>query len=248
MDTPDSLVFEIDEILQKTLKRYTDKPLTTKSPTSLSFDLNSRKMMLEDIAYIQENIIDLISLTHDVGDYTNLGLPDIPVIATDSLENVQIFFTYLSNFNAATKGLVAAINLKQHQKKFSDAIEKKILERGKSFHFEFTDGDLTKIQSLIDQLRKNIQLSGLQDKHKQRLLARLEAMQSELHKRMSNFDRFYAFVGDAGATLGQFGKDAKPFVDLIRDIMRIVNSTQSQAHQLESDYENPLIPLPDEEE
>ena len=39
---------------------------------------------------------------------------------------------------------------------------------------------------------------------------------------MSDLDRFWGFVGDAGEVIGQLGKDAKPFTHRIKDIMNIV--------------------------
>lgn len=66
-------------------------------------------------------------------------------------------------------------------------------------------------------------------------MKRLEGLQKEMHKKMSNLDKFWGLVGDAGVVLGKFGKDAKPFTDRIRDIMQIVWRTQSITEELPSD-------------
>jgi hypothetical protein len=72
-------------------------------------------------------------------------------------------------------------------------------------------------------------------------LKRLESLQAEMHKRVSDLDRFWGLIGDAGVVLGKFGKDAKPFVDRIRDIADIVWRTQSRAEELPSGTSSPLL-------
>jgi len=94
----------------------------------------------------------------------------------------------------------------------------------------------------VDELREEIQSSKLfEDKHKSRLLKRLEKLQSEMHKKMSDIDGFWGLVGDAGVVLGKLGKDSKPFVDRIREISDIVWRTQSRAEELPSGTQPPLL-------
>ena len=66
-------------------------------------------------------------------------------------------------------------------------------------------------------------------------------MQSELHKRVSDLDRFWGLIGDAGVVLGKFGEDAQPFVERIREIAEIVWRTQSRAEELPSGTHPPLL-------
>jgi hypothetical protein len=62
----------------------------------------------------------------------------------------------------------------------------------------------------------------------------LERLQTELHKRVSDLDRFWGLIGDAGVVLGKLGSDAKPIVDRIREVADIVWRTQSRAEELPS--------------
>jgi hypothetical protein len=111
-----------------------------------------------------------------------------------------------------------------------------------SFSYEFSQGDLDRVQQLINELREEINTSNLfEQKHKSRLLKRLEKLQAELHKKMSDIDVFWGLVGDAGVAIGKFGKDAKPFVDRIREITDIVWRTQSRAEELPSGTPTPLL-------
>lgn len=113
---------------------------------------------------------------------------------------------------------------------------------GTSFCYEFSQGDLEKIQALINELRNMIAQSTFFEKdHQQRLLKRLEHLQSEMHKRISDLDKFWGLIGDAGVVIGKFGADAKPFVDRIREIADVVWRTQARAEELPSGTPTPLL-------
>lgn len=110
------------------------------------------------------------------------------------------------------------------------------------FRYEFTQGDLDRIQELINELRQLIRDSTLfEPDHQRRLLARLEKLQAEMHKKVSDVDRFWGLVGDAGIALGKFGSDVKPIVDRVREIVDIVWRTQARAEELPSGTKPPLI-------
>ena len=113
---------------------------------------------------------------------------------------------------------------------------------GKTFAYEFSQGDFEKIQSLINELRELItRASGLEKEHQRRLLGRLERLQSEMHKKVSDLDRFWGLIGDAGVALGKLGNDAKPIVDRIREIAEITWNTQSRAEELPSGTSLPRL-------
>ena len=113
---------------------------------------------------------------------------------------------------------------------------------GKAFVYEFSSGDLEKIQKLLNELRDLVSKSKMfEEKHRRRLLKRVERLQQELHKKQSDLDHFWGLVGDAGVALGKFGEDAKPFVDRIREITDIVWRTQSRAEELPSDAKPALL-------
>lgn len=110
------------------------------------------------------------------------------------------------------------------------------------FIYQFTEGDLTRIQNLLNELRESITASELfEESHKQRILKKLENLQSELHKKMANLDKFWGLIGDAGIVIGKFGKDAKPFVDRIKEVAQIVWRTQAKAEELPSGASLPLL-------
>ena len=110
------------------------------------------------------------------------------------------------------------------------------------FCYEFTEGDIEKIQVHISELRKFIsEYKGFEEGHRRRLLKRLEKLQSELHKKVSDLDMFWGLIGDAGVVIGKFGNDAKPMVERIKEVADIVWRTQSSAEELPSGTKLPLL-------
>ncbi|MBV7437615.1 hypothetical protein [Aeromonas sp. sif2416] len=111
-----------------------------------------------------------------------------------------------------------------------------------AFSYEFSQGDLERVQLLINELRAQISNNEILDaSHRQRLLKRLEHLQSELHKKVSDLDRFWGLVGDAGVVLGKLGTDAKPIVDRIKEIAEIAWKTQARTEELPSSATNPML-------
>ena len=106
---------------------------------------------------------------------------------------------------------------------------------GKVFHYEFSQGDLGLIQNLINELRDLISTTKeLEEDHRHRLIKKLEKVQSELHKRVSDLDRFWGCCVDLSIVVGQMGENAKPMVDLVKKIVDIILPVQNRAYELPS--------------
>ena len=106
---------------------------------------------------------------------------------------------------------------------------------GKVFHYEFSEGDLKLIQELINELRGLISTTEeLEEGHKHRLIKKLEKVQSELHKRVSDLDRFWGFCVDLSLVVGIMGENAKPTVGLVKKIVDIIWPAQTRAYELSS--------------
>ena len=113
---------------------------------------------------------------------------------------------------------------------------------GNRFCYEFSQGDIDRIQLLVNQLRELISnVSGLEKDHQTRLLQRLEKLQAEIHKKVSDLDRFWGLIGDAGVVLGKLGDDSKPIVDRVKEIANIVWQTQARSEELPSGIPLPFI-------
>ena len=89
--------------------------------------------------------------------------------------------------------------------------------------YEFSDTEFKRVHDLIRELRELIRASTLiTDDHKRRLLRRLEAMHAELHKKTSDIDRFWGFIGEAGIAMRKFGEDLSPISERVLELGGIV--------------------------
>ena len=113
---------------------------------------------------------------------------------------------------------------------------------GTTFCYEFSAGDLEQVQDRVDKLRGLISESQeFREDHKNRLLNKLEKLQSELHKRVSDLDRFWGFFIDASIVLGQVGENAKPMVEVIKEIVGLIWPAQTRAYELPSNLPFKLL-------
>lgn len=113
---------------------------------------------------------------------------------------------------------------------------------GEEFTCHFSDDEVSRLQVLINELREHIRkFKKIESGHKDRLLRRLEKLQSEVHKQVSDLDRFWGMVGDAGVVAKKLGEDAKPIVDRIREVANILWKAQAKAESLPSDASNPVL-------
>lgn len=169
---------------------------------------------------------------------------EIPSLPTERQERINLIVTFIAKH---VRELTQYIESEEEQRLLQNLRGEFSAHIGKSFVYEFSDGDLEKIQNLLNEIRALVSESNMfEEKHRRRLLKRLEKLQQELHKKQSDLDHFWGLVGDAGVAIGKFGSDAKPFVDRIKEITDIVWRTQSRAEELPSDSKPPLLGSDDE--
>lgn len=141
-------------------------------------------------------------------------------------------FIEKSNLTTATQEATTGTSLSAPQKagNLVESIRPIVTEayvRAK-FDAKFNSSSLTgsalhEIQNQVNILRNNIQASSLEDEYKQRLLARLEKLQNELHKVAPNSEIIFSHIAKFGFTLGNFAENAKPFTD---SVVRLIDSTR----------------------
>lgn len=150
----------------------------------------------------------------------------------------DLFATVRSNFRSLSEWIDQQ-HFNEIENEFRSAFKRK---SKKMITYEFTQGDLDLLQQKINELRSLIVESEfLDEEFRRRLLMRLERLQRELHKRMSDLDRLWGLLADAGVALYKFGENAKPLVDRIREIAGIAWRTQARAEELPSDAPLPQI-------
>lgn len=158
-----------------------------------------------------------------------------PSIGSGGAEQCSVLYQYFKDVHAICVTEASKLRVASLRNRFRASL-------GTAFSYEFSQGDLDRVQHLIDELRGTISgLTQLEKDHQQRILRRLERLQSELHKKVSDLDRFWGLIGDAGVVLGKLGNDAKPIVDRIREIADIVWQTQSRAEELPSGTRLPQL-------
>ena len=112
----------------------------------------------------------------------------------------------------------------------------------KPFTYEFSDDDIKVIQANINALRGLIGDSEqIETNHKARLLKRLEQLQQELHKKISDLDRFWGMIGDASVVLKIVGENATPIIQHVKTIMEVVWKAQTKANHLPEGTKLPLL-------
>ena len=190
------------------------------------WDNNDQEFLLEASALI-ETIIDSNQL------HSNYELPlELP---GDVQSVCNALNQYIRNVNSEFQSRATELKLESYKNRYKTALKS-------TFAYEFSQGDLDRVQHLINELRNHIsEITNLEPDHKRRLLQRLESLQSELHKRVSDLDRFWGMVGDAGVVLGKLGEDAKPIVDRVKEISEIIWRTQARTEELPSDSPSPLL-------
>ncbi len=165
----------------------------------------------------------------------NLGVPNLDHRVTDSVK-IKRVVNFFNDWNLR-------INEKLKQIKQTDTYEMAkdyyASMFGKGVFYEFSDDDFSRVQTLLNGLRELLTKSeDFEEEHRTRLLKKLEALQSELNKKMSDFDRFWGFFIDSGIALTKFWENAKPFRDDIKEIIEIVSRTQAKAENIQK-----LFPL-----
>lgn len=162
-----------------------------------------------------------------------------PMLQGDKSQRITTMYLFIQAIFGELDKSLADVTLSRARDKFRTRF-------GIVFLYEFSDGDLKRIQELVNELRDIVVKSELFDaKHRDRVLSKLEALQRELYKKMSNLDKLWGLIGEAGVALGKLGVDAKPFVDRVREIALITWRTQARAEELPSGAPMALLSAPE---
>ena len=128
------------------------------------------------------------------------------------------------------------MHIKIRRSTYDDYRSAYTMKFGTVFHYEFSEGDLKRIQKLVNELRDIISVTEeLESEHKQRVLRKIEKLQSELHKKIKDLDLFYGTIIELSVTARIVGENFKPVVDRIRELVGIVWPVQARAFELPSD-------------
>ncbi len=156
----------------------------------------------------------------------------VPNLTGTRKANVENILRFFNNLAAESLQYIEKQNNAKKLKHYKNVVE---IAFEDVFHFEFTEGDLERIQQLINELRDLIsKTKELKQKHKQRLLIKLEKLQTEFDKKMTTLAQVLEAIIEIGVNLGRFGKDIKPLTDRIGELANIILSAQKRAYELPS--------------
>lgn len=154
--------------------------------------------------------------------------PDIEDEDTYIISRVEDFF------NVWQEEAYERLAIKEQKATFEISKDKFASMFGKGVFYEFSDDDFGRVQTLLNNLRELLTNSeDFEEDYRRRLLKKLEALQAELHKKMSDFDKFWGFFIDSGIALMKFWENAKPFRDDVKEICEIVSRTQARAENVQ---------------
>lgn len=247
----EKLIKQFDKILSEAGVITVNQSIAASKKTANESVLDHLLKTLEAMSFIKllakyhqvlELVAEIIANVEEEPYFNHINFPPLPNVGHSNIDNLKEFILYVTVVRETIQPLIDDEIGSNRRNEFLSAIDnkKRILDKG--FFYEFTDGDLKRIQVIINELREQIVESELfEEDHRRRLLRRLEALQSEMHKKMSDIDRIWGLVGDAGIVIGKFGKDAKPLVDRIKELAQIAWKTQARAEELPSNSQNPLL-------
>lgn len=170
-------------------------------------------------------------LATNIPDVSNISEPSL---STDHVANVNMVIDYLQKVKAIINVELTKRKAAADAKSIDEIRERFRMHTREEFCYSFTDDEIKYIQSKINTLRDLVSNNScFTNEHRQRLLKRLERLQQEMHKKVSDLDRFWGLIGDAGVMLGKFGRDAKPLVDTIKDLTDCIWKAQTRSEQIE---------------
>jgi hypothetical protein len=105
----------------------------------------------------------------------------------------------------------------------------------------------TAIHKHIEHIRTIVEGSGLDDRKKNNLFTRLSGLTSEVNRNGTRTDRFFAFASELGFSIGQFTKDAKPAIDELKDMLKIVTKARARHEGLKLPAGDEILLLPEPE-
>lgn len=195
----------------------------------------------KNLKKLESELIQLLALFTTLSNKYSLPVnAPLPQIADAAEKNVMLLRNY---FESANKELtkISAQNL------LNASLVRFERELDVGFHYEFSEGEIARLQDIVNELRKGIRDAKiLTEDHRRRLLSRLEKLQAELHKNVPNLDIHLGTMVQIAAALGQSGEEVKPLVDRVREFVGIVAGVFRRSENLPPGPEFPLLPKSDD--
>jgi hypothetical protein len=199
---------------------------------------NSLESNIEKLAKF-ESYLGALALAEVFISIHNIESPGIPTIRYELGKHIKNIARVVDFFTTWNSLLGSKITKRETESAYEHIKNRYASILSHVVIYEFSDDDFNRVQKLINKLRDILSKSeDFEAGHRRRLLKRLEKLQAELNKKMSDLDSFWGFFVDAGIALGKFWKEAEPFAEGVKEILQIVCRTQAKAENVEK-----MLPL-----
>jgi len=174
-----------------------------------------------------DSYLEALALVESYTEARGLNFNRKPPIGTAD-KTIDLIRSSIFGLCRTVETKLAEITLEEAKERFKDHLNG-------AFLYEFSDGDLKRIQDILDLLRCEISAStSVEESHKQRILEKLEKLQSELHKKESNLDKYFGIAGEILALVRKSGDAALPWAKCVKEILSIVWQAQLRFYELPS--------------
>ncbi len=148
------------------------------------------------------------------------AFPEIGPQRRQNILNIKGYFTQLRNMAHSQLA-------ERHAKGYFDSkTEEYLLLFSKLPVYEFGESEFKRVHELIRELGDLFRATTLvSDDQKSRLLRKLEAMRRELHRKTTDIDRFWGFLGEAAIAMRKYGEDLKPVADRVLELSALITAT-----------------------
>jgi hypothetical protein len=164
--------------------------------------------------------VEALSILRGFAIAREITLEPFPEIGPQRHQNVANVAAYFSRQRDQTR---TELSGRYSRGYFETKTEEYVALFSKVSVYEFSETEYKRVHELVRELRDLIRSSSLiTEEHKRRLLRRLEAMHAELHKKTSDIDRFWGFIGEAGIAMRKFGEDLAPISERVLELGGIV--------------------------
>jgi len=167
-----------------------------------------------------DDYVEALSILRAFAMAREIKLEPFPIIGPQRHQNITGIAGYFGQLRANVR---TELNSRHSKGYFEIKTEEYVALFSRVSVFEFSETDFKRAQSLVNELRDLIRDSTLiTEEHKRRLLRKLEAMRGELHRKTTDIDRFWGFIGEAGIAMRKFGEDLAPISERVLELGGIV--------------------------
>ena len=206
----------------KFLSSLSENPVMRVYELCKRFRFQSGRISASDKLQHHDAYVDAYAALSVAADAADMDV-EKPDLKIDPLKEIVRITEYCNSLYGIVNIETAYISIAEAAQNYEDRF-------GGLSMYEFTEGEVNRIQELINELHDEICASDKFEKeHKERLLKRLVSLEREAHKKISTLEQFGGLMGDANVVLPKLGKDAKPFTDLILKLAAIAWSAEARA-------------------